>query len=161
MIETTFIIPSMGRDTLERAIKSAEAAGGKVLHEIDKNHEGPSVIRNKLIKKAKTEWVSFLDDDDTVTTDYVEKLDKELQMSPQADVVVFKEFFLNGLVIPVPGEPKVAWGNVGIAFSVKREAALAHPFQHIRYEDYEFLKTLEGFGYLISFSPYCTYRERH
>src|SRR3954466_11788570 len=105
MIETTFIIPSCGRDTLQRAIESAETAGGKVLTDFDHKHEGPSVIRNKLIQKAETDWVSFLDDDDTVTPDYVERLTRELEMSPDADCVIFKEYFLNGTVIPAKNKP--------------------------------------------------------
>lgn len=160
-VETTFIIPSVGRDTLERAVKSAEATGAKVLSDFDTKQEGPSVVRNRLIEQADTEWVSFLDDDDTVTPDYVERLEKELMMSPDADVVIFREYFLNQTIIPAAGKPFIEWGNVGISFSVKRTAALAHPFKRIRYEDYEFLKELEARGYLISFSPYMTYRERH
>lgn len=161
MIETTFIIPSVGRETLNRATESVEKTGAKYLVGFDDDNEGPSVVRNRLIKQAETPWVSFLDDDDTVTPDYVERLTRELELSPYADVVIFKEFFLNGTVIPRKDEPFVKWGNVGIAFSVKRDVALKWPFREIRYEDYEFLKKLEDEGYLISFSPYLTYKERH
>jgi len=69
MIETTFIIPSCGRDTLDRAIRSAEKAGGYVLWHLDKEKHGASAVRNQLIQQASTDWVSFLDDDDTVTED--------------------------------------------------------------------------------------------
>jgi glycosyltransferase involved in cell wall biosynthesis len=161
MIKTTFIIPSVGRDTLQRAVQSVEATGAAYLVGTDIAHKGPSVIRNMLIKQAETPWVSFLDDDDSITPDYVERLTEELRMSPGADVVIFREYFLNQTLIPAKGNHNIEWGNVGISFSVKREVALKHPFRRIRYEDYEFLKKLQDEGYTISFSPYMTYKERH
>jgi glycosyltransferase involved in cell wall biosynthesis len=155
---TTFIIPTVGRDTLHRAIESAEKQA-PVLSMLDEGREGPSVIRNKLIEEAGTEWVSFLDDDDTVTEDYVRRLAEEIEAHPEAGIIHFKEYFLWGQVFPQ--WPTVGWGNIGISFSVKRELALKYPFKTEEYEDYKFVERIWRAGYKVQFSNYLVYRGRH
>jgi glycosyltransferase involved in cell wall biosynthesis len=156
---TTFIIPSINRPTLDRAIASTNQPNFTFLIKIDEERVGEGVIRNELIKQAETEWVSFVDDDDTVTSDYVQRLEEEIAAHPEADVIHFREYFLRGFVLP--SWPVVEWGNVCIAYSVKREIAMQYPFQSEPYEDYEFIKRLHEAGKTIYFSNYLTYRERH
>lgn len=166
---TTFIIPSIDRPTLQRAIDSVRKQS-PYLVEIDKFKIGASAIRNGLIKLADTEWVSMLDDDDTVTDDYVKRLREEIKKNPEADVVIFREYFIGDLMnddgAKYPDHfiwqaPVLHWGQVGIAFSVKREIAFKHPFLEEDNEDYHFLRRLEAAGYKIHFSKYITYRARH
>lgn len=168
---TTFIIPSINRPTLQRAIDSARKQA-PYLVEIDKMKIGAAAIRNGLIKLADTEWVSFLDDDDTVTDDYVKRLREELKVNPDADVVIFREYFIQDLMTSNRGDdkypdhfiwqaPVVHWGQFGIAFSVKRELAMKYPFMDIENEDFHFVETLDKEGYNIHFSKYITYRARH
>lgn len=166
---TTFIIPSINRPTLQRAIDSA-AKQAPYLVEIDKNHIGASSIRNGLIKQAITEWVSFLDDDDTVTEDYVERLREETEKHPEADVIIFREYFISDLMdnegrkYPdhfIWNVPVVHWGQIGISFSVKRDVALKHPFIEEPNEDFHFIARLDEQGYNIHFSKYLVYRARH
>jgi glycosyltransferase involved in cell wall biosynthesis len=38
---------------------------------------GPGPVRNYAVSKADTEWVAFLDDDDSLTEDYVSRLSEE------------------------------------------------------------------------------------
>lgn len=164
---TTFIVPSIGRDTLQRAIDSAKNQA-KVLTHIDEHREGAGIVRNALIEKADTEWVSMLDDDDTVTDDYVQRLEEESEKHPEADVIIFREYFIQELMNDdkypdhfIWQAPVVHWGQVGIAFSVKRDVALKHPFKNEKNEDFHFLKRLEEAGYNIHFSKYIVYRARH
>lgn len=154
---TTFIISSIRRDTLKRSIDSV--GDNPYLVGYDDNKHGQGLMKNKLINWAKTEWVSFLDDDDTVTSDYVDRLAEEATNNPEADVIHFREYFLRGFVIPA--WPKIEWGNVGVSFSIKREVALAFPFKQEQYEDLELLKRLEISGKNIFFSQYLVYRARH
>lgn len=154
---TTFIIPSIDRPTLQRAIDSVK--GHPYLVEIDRQHVGPSATRNGLIKLADTPWVSMLDDDDTVTPDYVDRLRDELKVNPEADVVIFREFFPHGVVLPA--WPVVAMGNIPISFSIKRELALRYPFLDEPHEDFELIARLERAGAHIHFSQWLTYRMRH
>lgn len=164
---TTFIIPSIDRPTLQRAIDSAKEQALVICH-IDTNREGPAASRNYLIAQAKTEWVSMLDDDDTVTDDYVRRLQEESEAHPEADVIVFREYFIADLMEEDVTEdhfiwtkPVVEWGQIGIAVSVKREAALKYPYQDEAYEDFEFVKRIVDAGHKIHFSKYLVYRGRH
>lgn len=155
---TTFIIPSIRRDTLQRAIDSVPQ-GTDFMVGFDDDRRGEGVVRNELISKAVTPWVSFLDDDDTVTSDYVERLYEEIGKNPDADIIHFRQYFLRGLIMP--GWPTVEWGNIGIAYSVKREVALEYPEKSEKHEDYEHVKRMVEAGKKIVFSPYITYRVRH
>lgn len=155
---TTFIIPSIERPTLQRAIDSIRGQANYLV-EIDRQKIGPAAIRNGLIRHALTPWVSMLDDDDTVTPDYVERLEEEIRIHPEADVIIFREFFPHGVILPA--WPVVAIGNIPISFSVKRETALACPFLDVPHEDFRFIEHLEKVGCQIVFSKYLTYRMRH
>lgn len=165
---TTFIIPSIDRPTLQRAIDSVSKQA-PYLVEIDKNHIGESAIRNSLIKLADTEWVSFLDDDDTVTDDYVARLKEESEKHPEADVIVFREYFIQELMNTgnqypdhfIWQAPVVHWGQIGIAFSVKRQIAMNHPFMDEENEDFHFVERIDKARHKIHFSKYMVYRARH
>lgn len=163
---TTFIIPSVDRPTLQRAIDSVSKQA-PYLVEIDKQHIGASAIRNGLIKLANTEWVSFLDDDDTVTEDYVQRLKEESEAHPEADLIVFREYFISELMEDgypdhyIWQAPVVHWGQIGISFSVKREVALKYPFLDEPNEDFHFVSRIDEAGHKIHFSKYIVYRARH
>lgn len=163
---TTFIIPSIDRPTLQRAIDSVSNQA-LYLVEIDRQKLGPSAIRNGLIKLANTEWVSMLDDDDTVTCDYVQRLEEESKAHPEADVIIFREYFISEFMgDDYPDHfiwqvPVVHWGQIGVSFSVKREVALKHPFLDEANEDFHFISRIDQEGYNIHFSKYIVYRARH
>lgn len=160
MALTTFIIPSIDRPSLIRAVESARKTDADVLYQVDYEKCGRSWVRNNLIQQATTPWVSFLDDDDTVYCDYVERLQQEINDHPEADVVHFRQYFMpSGLLFPM--WPGVEWGNVGICFSVKRELALQHPFVEQPYEDFRFVENLYKKGFIVYFSKYITYKANH
>lgn len=165
---TTFIIPSCDRPTLQRAIDSCRKQA-EYLVQIDRYKIGASAIRNELIQLAQTEWVSMLDDDDTVTEDYVRRLREESEAHPEADVIIFREYFLadkmgEGYQYPdhfIWQAPIVHWGQFGIAFSVKRKVAMNYPFIEEPNEDFHFVERLDQAGIKIHFSKYLVYRARH
>lgn len=156
---TTFIIPSIDRPTLPRAILSAERQAD-VLHKIDTERIGEGTIRNQLIEQATTEWVSFLDDDDTVTSDYVERLEAEIKANPDADLIYFRAYWADCGAI-LPAWPMTGGLGTGVFFSVKRDVALKYPFKSEPSEDQHFVGRLEEAGKKIVFSKYLTYRVRH
>jgi len=155
---TTFIIPSIRRDTLKRAINSIKDAQYLVGYD-DLPRVGESETRNRLINWVTTPWVSFLDDDDTVTEDYVKRLQEEIKAHPEADIIHFRQYWLRGTIIPA--WPTVEWGNIGIAYSVKTEVAKQFPFKSVRNEDWIQVKEMVEAGKKIHFSPYITYHVRH
>jgi len=68
-VDVTVITPTVpGREKLlEECIESVRKQTLQpVAHLVlmDKDKEGPAVIRNRLLKQVETEWVAFLDDDD-------------------------------------------------------------------------------------------------
>lgn len=167
-MKTTFIIPSICRDTLDRAVASVEKTGASHIIYHDDERAGAGHARAEMIKKVKTEWVSMLDDDDTVTDDYVKRLEEEIAANPWADLIHFREYFIADLMGDdvtedhfIPRRPKVEWGNVGISFSVKTDVAKKIGFRSEPYEDYEFIKRVADAGYKIHFSKYIVYRGRH
>jgi len=76
-IDVTVITPTIsGREELlEECMASVDAQTmkpAKHLIGLDKNLEGPAVIRNRLAKEVDTEWIAFLDDDDLLMPNHFE-----------------------------------------------------------------------------------------
>jgi glycosyltransferase involved in cell wall biosynthesis len=165
----TFIIPSLNRLTLTRTIDSLfkqtnpnwkaiiifDGVDGKNFdderiktYKIDKigsfsSHHGMAgLVRNYGIEKSDSEWIGFLDDDDTIDEKYVETLQKKYF---NYDFVIWRMELENGFIIPRLNNEKISFGNVGISFCYKNK------FNNLRFknnrdgEDYDFvceLKTL-------------------
>lgn len=151
---TTFIIPSIRRPSLQRAIESVGSNPYLVGYDDEGGHRAD--IRNQLIQQAKTPWVSFLDDDDIVLPWYVSALEAEIKANPEVGLIHFREYFTTtGRLLP--SWPRIAWGDVGISFSVKRDVALAHPFIEEPYEDLCFVQRVEKAGVTVHFSRELVY----
>lgn len=110
----------------------------------------------------------MLDDDDTVTDDYVQRLEEESKANPEADVIVFREYFIADLMEEdvtedhfIWNKPVIEWGQIGIAFSVRREVAVKYPYQTEPHEDLHFMKRIAEAGHKVYFSKYLVYRGRH
>lgn len=154
---TTFIIPSIRRDTLQRTIDSVRDAPYLVGY--DDKRIGEGKMRDRLIRKATTPWVSFVDDDDTVTEDYVQRLQEEIEKNPDADLIYFRMYNADSGWLS-PQWPVIRFG-IGMCFSVKREVAMEFPFESEPHEDLRFVERLEEAGKKIVFSTYITYKIRH
>ena len=164
MREVTFIIPTMGRATLPRAIESLEAQNVpdwraivafdnryavnytpsspkvKVMTASEGGHAG--LIRNFAIDHVDTDWIAFLDDDDWVETTYVQKLRGYSTSHPHLDIIVFTyKDVINGNVVPHKSTKKIQECKVGISFAIKTEFVRQ---KHIKFtpfaiEDFRFL----------------------
>lgn len=163
-MKVNFIIPTLNRPSLIRAVSSAEKTGIPFLVEWDTLREGAGPTRNKAINRCKTEWVAFLDDDDTVTTDYYYHFVQATKHNP--DVIIFKarrkkEYrgMWKGEVFPKVN--RVIRGNQGVHYAVKRKLAKKHPFIAGKGQDTHFLETLEKAGAKFHWSPAITYQVRH
>ena len=150
----TIVIPTVGRTTLKKAKDSCGTLPVEV--ERDNLGTGAGPTRNRAIKRVKTDWVAFLDDDDQLT--HLESLQGGI--SEDADCVIFRAQYPDGTLLPKV--PVVEWGNVPISFAVKTSVAKEFPFvkgsnEFRQNEDYLFVKTLEENGKKIVFSPHVTY----
>lgn len=110
-----------------------------------KNNGEAGLVRNVGIMKCDTEWIGFLDDDDTLDKDYVKTLkDKYLDY----DVVIWRMLYKDGRVIPRFGNNKLVFGNVGISYCYKNKGLL---FDENRTgEDLDFLKKILTDNHIIT-----------
>ena len=71
------------------------------------------LVRNEGIKLVKTEWIGFLDDDDSLEKDYVDTLFKKYS---KHDFVVWRMKYENGMVLPPFSMNDLVFAHVGISF---------------------------------------------
>ena len=177
----TFIIPTINRGTLGRSIESLlnqtnpnwfaivvfdgiekyDFEDDRIISlKVDKIGESgkSGLVRNYGIKMACTEWIGFLDDDDTLTNDYVEKL--FMQYSDK-DLVVWKMIYTNGVVLPPENHKTLDYANVGISFCFKNKFENLFFDGNSLIEDLEFLKKLESLTDNWVISNDICYKIRH
>jgi len=140
----TFLIPTLGRKSLNRAITSLKlqtdsnwsaivmfdglscprSLSKKVRFLQYKKQRGAGGVRNRMLeilyKKEPLlpQWVAFLDDDDHLKETYVERL-REYACKGD-EVVLFSHRIKRGL-IPRRGTTKIACMNVGISYAVRMD----------------------------------------
>jgi glycosyltransferase involved in cell wall biosynthesis len=181
----TFIIPSLNRPTLDRTIDSVlnqtntnwkciiiyDGVDGKDFEDeriktikIDKigafsAHHGKSgLVRNVGIEGCKTEWIGFLDDDDTIHQEYVDTLYKKYS---EYDFVVWRMKDENGFVLPELFRNNLVFGRVGISFCYKNK------FENLLFdnnrdgEDFDFLMKLQSLSDNWTITPEVYYKVRH
>jgi glycosyltransferase involved in cell wall biosynthesis len=111
-------------------------------------------VRNEGIKITDTEWIAFLDDDDSIHPEYVETL---LNKYKESDCVIFKMQMPNGKILPTI--PEIAKSNVGISFAYKRNLNLLFDAK-TNAEDYIFLTNILKYTGKITFAEEIYYYVR-
>ena len=181
LINVTFIIPTIGRVTLEKTIRSLQKQTSvnwlaivifdDVTPSIENNDprilfllcnklgEGPNYagrVRNYGMNFVKTNWIAFLDDDDSISPNYVETFNEEI-INFSADVVIFRMHFDNN-ILPELDTSDLQKGKVGISFAIKKKLVdSGFIFSPSEYEDYDYLSLLKSNNYTIMISPYVLY----
>ena len=108
-------------------------------------HNQAGLVRNAGLEKVDTKWTAFLDDDDTLTPNYVELL---LSKYSEFDLVIFKMHCTkNNLIIPRHWLPAIRFANVGISFAFKTPKEPILFDRNDGGEDFEFVKKLVERGY--------------
>ena len=117
-------------------------------------------VRNYGIEFVDTPWISFVDDDETITQDYVSRL-REVQENN--DVVVFKMDHPQLGILPSGDSQELINGQVGISYSIRKSFLDTYNLRFINsgIEDYELLMALQFRKARFHFSPYVTYKVRH
>lgn len=179
----TFVIPTVGRRTLERALTSllmqtndrwTAILVGDGLQPAIRSPRYESVralkcgsagiLRNIGMRstQSKAPWFAFLDDDDEVTPDYVARLESETANPPGAGaaLVLFRMLDKDGVVKPQAERPTLVRGWVGISFAVRREWPLDHGVEFIReepstliHEDITYVNAVQEAGGVIHVVP--------
>lgn len=181
----TLIIPSLNRPTITRTVDSllnqtnpnwnaiivydgVVGAGFdderiKTLEVPKTGLVGPAngqsgLVRNIGIKMVKTEWIGFLDDDDTIDQNYVDTLIKKYQ---DKDFVVWRMKYSHGVVLPPTHINDLYFGAVGISFCYKNK------FDNLLFdvnrdgEDFDFLMKLKNLTNNWVITPEIYYNVRH
>jgi len=141
----TFIIPSINRPTLDNTIQSLlnqtnpnwkcfilyDGVDGKNFEDTrvetfrleklgkkGRTHGNAGLVRNEGIKMCNTEWIGFLDDDDTIHEDYVKTL---FEKYITYDFVVWRMKATNGRIYPELTRNNLVKDRVGISISYKNK----------------------------------------
>jgi glycosyltransferase involved in cell wall biosynthesis len=182
----TFIIPSLNRPTIKRTINSLinqtsnnwkaiviyDGVDGEKFDDerittikIDKTGlVGPKngqsgLVRNEGIKLVKTEWIGFLDDDDSLEKDYVDTLFKKYS---KHDFVVWRMKYENGMVLPPFSMNDLVFARVGISFCYNKNIFKELLFSQNRDgEDFDFLMELKKRSKNFIITPEVYYKIRH
>lgn len=178
----TFIIPTIGRQTLERTLKclinqTRDNWKAIVIFDgidvnlpiIDKRisaikinksgektniHNMAGNVRNFGIKEVGTEWIGFVDDDDAISHKYVERLEEEISLNSDAKCIIFR--MLDKMkILPQINDNNFYKCKVGISFVIRKD--LNETFQQSMFEDYELLNKLRNNKLKIIISPYVNY----
>lgn len=164
--EITFLIPTIGRDTLVNSLeslvmqsnglwKAVVVYDGIEVEEVVKDDRilyvrtdvkmgsrnvngNAGLVRNFGFGFVDTEWVAFLDDDDILTSLYVEDFYK---YNKSNDIVVFR-MMDRGMIIPNQSNV-LSMNNIGISFAF-RKVLLDNGvlFKNSDTEDYFFIQDL-------------------
>jgi len=180
----TFIIPTIGRDTLINSINSLLNLDDNdwnaivIFDGIDKidllndpriksikiekhgkeefkNNAG--LVRNIGFNYVKTEWIGFLDDDDYLSPDYISCLKNEIKMNSNIDLCLFRMGFENGCILPSKFDKNIIRNKAGISFALKTKITEKIKFINSPFEDYIFLKEVQNNKYKIVISSYVCY----
>ena len=122
------MIPDLTR---ERSLKDGNNAG---------------LIRNAALDIIHDGWIGFVDDDDTISDGI---LNKVIPWMTDYDVIIPRAITPGGEVFWQ--YPEIVGGNVGIWFYYNKTKFPDVRFMARGYEDFEFLKALQGLGARIKF----------
>ena len=178
----TFIIPSISRDTLINSIQSIQNQTNEnwklivifdgvkstldfqddkiKVFEIEKTGEGTNNagnVRNYGMQYVDTEWIAFLDDDDTISNDYIQHFIDEQTLFPSMDVLIFRMLNYH-CILPSNYTDDFYINSVGISFCMKKKIFdEGNLFVPSNKEDFNMLDKIRSNHYHMNISPYLTY----
>jgi glycosyltransferase involved in cell wall biosynthesis len=181
----TFIVPSLNRTTLKRTINSLlnqtnpnwkciiiyDGVDGDDFNDdriktikikktgvVGKINGQSGLVRNVGIKMVDTEWISFLDDDDTIDCNYVEVL---LKKYSKYDLVIWRMKYNNGIILPPLNSDDISFGKVGISFCFKNIFKDLLFDENKNGEDYDMIKKITSKTNNFIITPEVFYLVRH
>jgi glycosyltransferase involved in cell wall biosynthesis len=183
----TFIIPTIGRDTLSntldclinqsnpnwKAIVIFDGITSTIQNtdpririieseKLGQGHNSAGLVRNYGITFADTEWVAFVDDDDNLSKRYVDIFIEESSAYTKADIIIFRMEASPDLILPSLSTEDFYHTYVGISFAVKKKIFdEGHLFVPSSTEDFYYLDEARNKKYNIMISPYVTYFVRN
>ena len=117
-------------------------------------------MRNLALQKSiNTNWIGFVDDDDTISNKYINYLLEEINKYNNVDVIIFRMMYENNLVLPEKNDKNIIMNKVGISFAIHKNIfeKKKYFFKNNSKEDYYFLNTLQKNKYKMLISGYIAY----
>lgn len=185
MSSITFVIPSINRPTIENTIQSLlnqtnpnwecfVLYDGVVGKEFDdpriktfnlqklgrkgERHGNAGLVRNEGIKMCNTEWIGFLDDDDTIHQDYVKTL---FEKYASYDFVVWRMKTPSNKIYPDLNSNEIKINKVGISVSIKNKLNNKFFNNNSDHEDFDFADNLQNETKNFIITPEIYYNIRH
>lgn len=179
----TFIIPTIGRETLKNSLTSLINQTNKqwkaivvfdgcknnlniddfneqfTFYEIEKTKcviNQASDVRNYALQFVDSKWVGFLDDDDTLSTDYVEYFMKQKDIF-KFDLFIYRMINNDLKIFPSLESRNIIPCDIGISFIVKRKIFENIEFANSHSEDYDFINNVKIKNYSILISNTIKY----
>jgi glycosyltransferase involved in cell wall biosynthesis len=183
----TFIIPTIGRDTLLNSInslfnqtikdwkaiiifdgiKSNIMMNDKRIKIIEIEKKGKDVnsageVRNYGMSFVNTEWIAFLDDDDIIADDYIETFYKEndlyeYEKEEELDVLIYR-MKMGERIVPKLKTDDIHLCDIGISFIMRKEIYdNGLKFIADGAEDYLYLDLIKKNNYNMMISPHIKY----
>ncbi len=181
----TFIIPTIGRLTIKDTIESLynqtnpnwnaiivcdgidinfECNDKRIqVIKIDKsgyrNYSGN--VRNKGLELVKTDWIGFVDDDDFLSKDYIDRLIEEINETKDITTIIFR--MLNTTkgnlgILPQPKSDNFYECFTGISFAIKKSLyQQGYKFEPSHTEDFTLLDNIRRGKNKMVISPWVTY----
>jgi hypothetical protein len=183
----TFIIPTIGRATLNKTITSIQNQSSNNWHciiifdgidipsnisQLVKDNKRFTLVRinkvgclnhgarvrNEGLKLVKGGWVGFVDDDDTLSPYYVEHMNNYILSNSNIKCIIFRMLYSDNNVIPKINSHTFYEGNVGISFCFNAELLRnGFYFTPSSLEDYVLLNRIRSSGYKIVMSSKIGY----
>ena len=183
----TFIIPTIGRKSLLNTVESLLKLKNNnwkalilfdgvtnefkdiitdkrfYILEIEKNGVLEECGKAGLVRNigmnyiSHTRWIGFVDDDDTLSPDYIDNLKIEDKLNSNLNICVFRMIDINNNILPPKSDFGIHKRNIGISFAIRNNICRNILFKNDNYEDYYFLKECEFKKHNIILSPYISY----
>jgi len=169
MTSLSIVIPTIGRDTLERADRSACRCAQRVIRvadgcahvaaEVHGTFGAAGLARNAGVELVDTTFVGFLDDDDVIVPEVYRQV---LEANADADLILHSAWHPQLGPIPRPGW-MTEFGNTTIAMTVRTSTLRAlggfvagFPFT-FKGEDFELFRRFVDHGKRVVASPEVAY----
>lgn len=162
----TVLIPTIGRRTLPRAMKSVTdqtvPTSLVVVQDHDRTGTGPTL--NRGLSLVETDWVATMGDDDVLHPAFAESLAAYVRIYDRLDLVVFQMQYRDGRVLPSELSP-ASWfhGDVGASYAVRTEVAREVGFLDVPSrpggpsEDWEMISAVRDRGDRVLVVPVVRY----
>ena len=115
-------------------------------------------VRNYSLNYIDTDWIGFVDDDDTISTNYLQNLLCDINNHPQIDCIIFR-MMDNKVILPEIESKMFYKEHVGISFALKYSLYKDHnlKFSAGDTEDFELLDKIYKKSFKMLLSKHLNY----